>query len=139
MTWSTPVTENNVAYFKEETITLPSATGTEYTSVIDFLDFVLTPSHNGYIELTVTTSSVSGSDIDIVLYGSFTSTGTTKTQLLDAPVADFSTSASAVTKVGSVNLKAYPYPYYWFGHTVAANESANTISYYITAGATRPT
>lgn len=135
MAWATPVTENGVYYAKEETITLPSATGTEYSSLIDFLDHVLRANHNGYIEITATVSTVSGTNIDVALYGSFTSAGTTKTQLLDAPVADFGTSASAATNVGSVNLKLYPYPYYWLGHTVDADEDANTISYYITAGA----
>lgn len=137
MAW-THATENRVLYSKEESITLPDASGTDYSSVIDFLDFVLRDNHNGYIEVTATTSAVSGTNLDTALFGSFTSAGTTKTQLLDAIVADFSTSTTAVTKVGSVNLKAYPYPYYFFGHVADADESSNTISYYITAGATSP-
>ena len=132
MAWSTPITENDVFYAKEETITLPSATGTDYSSVIDFATFVLGANHNGYIELRAEASAVSGSDIDIGLYGSYTETGT-KYLLTDAPVADL--SSGTLSTWASVNLKIYPMPYYFIGHIVDANESANTISYYITAGA----
>jgi hypothetical protein len=133
MAWSTTNnTRNNVHYREELSISLPNATGTGYSSVIDFLDYVVNGHNRGYIEFVATVSTVSGTNIDIALYGSYTETGT-KYLLADAIVADFTTGGAA-TKAGSVALYQYPFPYYFIAHTVDANESANNISYYITSG-----
>jgi hypothetical protein len=115
---------------KEESVALPSATGTGYSSEINFLK--VDPSKNNkYFSIMVSTSTVSGSNIDFALYGAYVSGGT-KYQLLDAIVADHTTSASATNNAASVDLNAYPAPYYYIGWTVDANESANTVSVYIT-------
>jgi len=132
MAWSTPTTVNDVFYAKEEAITLPSSAGIDYSSVIDFLTFVLVANHDGYIYLRATASDVSGTNIDLNLYGSYTATGT-KYMLIHAVVADLSSGTLGTWK--SVNLKTYPMPYYFIGHTVDTDEDANNISYYITAGA----
>ncbi len=134
MAWSTPITENGVVYFKEETITLPSSATIEYSSVIDFLGFVLRANHNGFVEIRAKVSAVSGTDLDIDLLGSYTATGT-KYELLAAVVADLTKSGTTYDTRASVNLKLYPMPYYFIGHTADADEDANNISYYITTGA----
>ncbi len=127
MAWSKPTT-NKLVVGKEESITLPSSAGVDYSSEITFLR--PDPSKlNKYVTFVATVSTVSGTTIDIALYGAWTSGGT-KFTLLDAPIADFTTSSSSVTNAGVVDLNAYPAPYYYLGHTVDADEDANTISYY---------
>lgn len=123
--------ENNVLYSKEELITMPGTTATGYTSVIDFLDFLLKEGRSGYIEVAAHPSAITGSDLDISLYGSYTLTGT-KYQLLDTIVVDL--SVDDVRVFGSVAIWQYPFPYYWIGFLTDTDESANTISFYITAG-----
>ena len=134
MAWSTPVTENGVFYAKEETMILPSSAIIEYSSVIDFLTFVLGANHDGLIELRAKVSAISGTNVDVALFGSYTETGT-KYELLDGVVADLTKSSTLYDTRASVNLKLYPMPYYFIGHTADADEDANNISYYITAGA----
>lgn len=130
MAWSTPKTENSVCYWYEAS-TLPSSATTGYSTYIDFLGGVLTAQSKGYVELICVASAVSGTNLDIGVYGSFTTTGT-KYLLLDAPVADVTNAAKTAT--GSVNLAAYPMPYYFIGWITDADESANTITVYIAAG-----
>lgn len=110
-----------------ESYTLPSSATTEYSSIIS----QLRPTNNGstrYITVTCTASAVSGTNLDIGLYGAQTTTGT-KTLLKDAIVTDLQTGA--LTATGSVDLNAYVYPYYFIGWTADANESANTIGVYV--------
>jgi hypothetical protein len=114
---------------KEETVTLPSSATTEYSSEIDFIAPDL-KNNNRYVTFGVIASAVSGTNIDIVLYGSMTSGGT-KFQLLDAVVGDL--SSAKTTSFNCIDLNAYPAPYYYIGWTTDANESANTISAYVIA------
>lgn len=107
----------------QETYTAPSSATTEYSTVIDFLhpDPSVT---NKNVLLTVAASAVSGTNFDVALYGSDESGGT-KYLLLDAVVADITTTAPGV-KI--LDLNAYPAPYYYIAWTADADEDANTIT-----------
>lgn len=132
MAWTkTSVTGNkrNIAVLSE-TYTLPSSATTEYSSVIDQFGPNL-DNNNRWIAVTLNASAVSGTNLDIALYGAKTSTGT-KSLLKDAIVADI-TATGAVT--GLIDLNAYPAPFYFIGWTSDANESANTITVDVYAAA----
>lgn len=113
--------------YRRETNDLP-ATGTAYSSAIKFLNVVeaikagLT---SFVISILVSATAVSGTNVDIGLYGAMSESGT-KFLLLDAPVADI-TNASK-TAGGVVNLLSYPAPIYFIGWTVDASETANDIT-----------
>lgn len=108
-----------------ETVTLPSSATTEYGSVIDSeqigpnLDKL-----NRYVTFVFNASAVSGTNLDIALYGA-TTQGGTKFNLKDAVVADITATGKVA---GVVDLNAYPAPFYYLGWTSDANESANTIT-----------
>jgi len=107
-----------------ETYTLPASATTEYTSLIDFMG----PAghlNNRWVVGWLNASAVTGTNLDIALYGSSgPETTSTKFLLLDALVAD-------ITATGNnpfiLDLNAYPAPYYWIAWTSDADESANTI------------
>jgi hypothetical protein len=127
MAW-TPTTTNtttNVGGYTSGAITLPSSAVLEYTPVIDFVGPRSTTTTR-YIFITGVASAISGTNIDIGLYGSDSPTGT-KYLLADAPIADISNAAKA--KGGVIDLNAYPAPYYFLGHTADADEHANTVTY----------
>ena len=132
MAW-TKQTNAGVFFAFEEDITLPSSAVTEFSSVIDFLRFTLEGGHAGFMLIGAHPSAITGDNLDISLYGSYTETGT-KYQILDAIIADLTADDTRV--FGSVDLKAYPFPFYWIGHLAPGDEDANTISYFITVGAT---
>jgi hypothetical protein len=107
-----------------ETKTCPASATVGYGSEIDFLK--LDPENNNrYISVLCSASAVTGTNLDIALYGAHTSGGT-KFLLVDAIVADITNSAK--TAGGRVDLNAYPAPYYYIGWTADADESANTIT-----------
>ena len=106
---------------KELTITLPSSATTEYGSEIDFL----TPDH--YVSFGFNASAVSGTNLDIALYGAYESGGT-KYLLKDAVVSDITATGLVF---GGVDLQSYPAPYYYLAWTSDANEVANTIDCFI--------
>lgn len=120
MSW-TKTTENDMVVAKEMNVTLPNAT-TGYSSEIDFLK-VDPDKTNQYVTLIITASAVSGTNLDIILYGA-DSPGGTKYQLKDAIVADITDTTPAVA---IVDLNAYPAPYYYIGWTADSDESSNTI------------
>lgn len=125
MAW-TSKTRNGMGGKQE--ILAGAATGTSYSSVIDFLK----PKGDGknrYVALSVLASAITGTDIDIFLYGSLDSAGTVKTVLLDC--LDMS-QGTAVSGVKIFDLEAYPYPYYFISQTVQASEAANTLTVNIT-------
>lgn len=108
----------------ESTITLPASATFGYTSVID--DLLPDPTNNNrFVSILVVASAISGTNIDVGLFGSMTPTGS-KFLLLDAVVADVTNSAKS--KGGVVDLNAYPAPYYWIGWEADTNESANTVT-----------
>ena len=109
----------------DETYDLPS-TGTGYSTVIDFINYSNNRSLNHeYYPFIVTPSAITGTNLDIALYGALTKTGT-KVLLQDAIVADLTADATAVS--GLIDVAAYPMPYYFIGWIVDTDESANTIS-----------
>lgn len=105
----------------KETYTLPSSATTEYSTEIDWVH----PNKlaNRYVSFTFNPSAVSGTNLDIALYGADTSGGT-KYLLLDAVVADITATG---TVAGQVDLNAYPAPFYYLAWTSDADESSNTI------------
>lgn len=107
-----------------ETYTLPSSATTEYSSVIK--EFAPDKDKaNKYITCQFNASAVSGTNLDIALYGSDTEDGATKVLLKDAVVADITATGEVA---GQVDLNAYPALYYFLGWTSDADESANTIA-----------
>lgn len=123
MSWTelTPNT-SDVGYLKE-TYTLPSTVTREYSSVIDKFRPNL-KNANRYIMVGLNPSAVTGTNLDIALYGSWDRAGTTKVLLVDAIVADLTVTGWLF---GQVDLNAYPFPYYWIAWLPDVNESANTI------------
>lgn len=127
MAWSFVSTKAQGPAVQEDTsISLPSSAGTGYSSEITFLNPDPTK-NNKYISIVVTYSAISGTNIDLAIYGAWT-TGGTKFLLYDAYIAD-QTTAGGATVAACIDLNAYPAPYYYLAHTVDADESANTISY----------
>jgi len=114
----------NRMFYATETYTLPSSATTEYSSVIKKLrpDF---SKLNKYVVFAFNASAVSGTNLDIALYGSTDSAGTSKFLLKDAVVADITATGIVA---GIVDLNAYPAPYYFLAWTSDADESANTIA-----------
>lgn len=123
MAWTNTSRKN--VLIKRETYTLPGSATTGYSSVIpDLLPNLANETRS--ITVVCTASAISGTNIDVSLYGSADEAGTVKYQLLDAVVADVTNSAKI--KVGTVDLNDYPAPYYFIGWLADTNESANTVT-----------
>jgi len=118
----TSKTENKFGYW-QESYTLPT-TGTGYSSVIDFIK-VKGDGNSQYITFVLKPSAITGTNLDIALYGAMTSGGD-KFLLADAIVADLTLDNTAVA--GVVNIELYPAPYYYVAWTVDVDESANTVT-----------
>lgn len=110
-----------------ETVTLV-ASGTAYTSDIDFIPFG--KNNNHYIGIACVASAVSGTNLDVSLLGSATAAvagaSMAFTHVSDALVADITNSAK--TKTAAVDFNLYPTPYFKVGFLVDADESANTVA-----------
>lgn len=108
-----------------ETSTLPSSATTEYSSEIDNNNIKPNLANNNkYISGTIQASAVSGTNLDIGLYGAHSSGGT-KFLLKDAIVADITDGTLAVF---TEDINALPAPFYYIGWTSDADESANTVT-----------
>jgi hypothetical protein len=83
--------------------------------------------NNRYVSMLATCNAVTGTNIDLALYGAMTEGGT-KFLLLDAPVADLTKAGSAYAMGGRVDLAAYPAPFYYIGMLADVDESANTVT-----------
>ena len=121
MAW-TPKTQNDMGYYTES-YTAPSSATTEYSTVINKIK-CRSDGTNQYVSFTLQASAVSGTNFDIAIYGAMTSGGT-KFLLKDALVADITDTTKAV---GTIDVNAYPAPFYYIAWTADANESANTIT-----------
>ena len=110
--------------FRTSTMVGAASAKTVYTPVIDFLRNSL--GRERQVEINVR-GTVSGTNVDIALYGAMTDGGT-KFQLLDAVVADLTKAGSVFVLGKAVDLNAYPAPYYYLGLTFDADEKANTFS-----------
>jgi hypothetical protein len=129
MSWNTPKSEgfkNKVKVVKELAVTLPSSVTTEYGSEIDFIAPDISKA-NQYVSFGFNASAVTGTNLDIALYGAYESGGT-KFLLLDAVVADITATGLVF---GVVDINAYPAPYYYLGWTSDDDESANTIDTFV--------
>lgn len=113
----------------EETYTLPASATIGYSSVIDFLKWRYKGNQNEYATFKFNASAVTGTNLDIALYGSDSLAGTVKYLLKDAVVADI---AATGTVAGTIDIKAYPAPYYFLAWTADVDESANTITVGVT-------
>lgn len=114
-------TQNGMAGYYESS-TLPGSATTEYSAVMDFLK-ARADGTNQYVTFAFKASAVTGTNLDIALYGANTSGGT-KFLLKDAVVADITDATKAA---GVIDLNAYPAPYYYIAWTSDADESSNTI------------
>jgi len=106
----------------EETYTLPSSATTEYSSVIDIQPDLR--NNNRYVTFAFNASAVSGTNLDIALYGSDDSSGTSKFLLKDAVVPDITATGWTAKPI---DLNLYPASYYFIAWTSDVDESANTI------------
>lgn len=105
----------------KQTYTLPT-TGVGYS---DYFEVKAGPNATRYIGGSLVASAVTGTNLDIALYGADTPTGT-KRLLKDAIVADITDTTLAVI---NHELKANGWaPYFFLGWTVDTDESANTIA-----------
>jgi len=121
MSW-VKVGANNVPCQKE-VITLPAEAGSAYSSVIDFVG----PNElkdNRYVNITFQASAVSGTNVDLALFGSET------TDSADAVDTGFSIAAltDATVLLKNINLNQYGFPYYFIKYTADADESSNTLT-----------
>jgi len=121
-------------YFTE-TYTLPDSATTEYSSEIDFIKLGI---YGGlrFVRFALNATAVTGADLDIALYGAYTSGGT-KVKLLDPLVPDI-TATGEVASSTALDMILYPMPYYYIGWTTDVHESANTITVTLTAAAAAP-
>jgi len=125
MSWtSTGVTgkKRNITLL-EETFTLPASATIGYSTVIDDFGPNL-DNNNRWISASFNASAVTGTNLDIALYGA-SSDGGTKFLLKDAVVADITATG---TVAGLIDLNAYPAAFYYLAWTADADESANTIA-----------
>lgn len=126
MAWTSKGVNGQVAKLSES-YTLPASATVGYSSVIDINAFL--PNYKNekkYVTFTFKPSNVSGTDLDIALYGC-DKDGSNPVLLKDAIVADIANGSSALV-AGVVDINAYPYEAYKVGWTAQADESANTIT-----------
>lgn len=123
MAWTKTSVSKDKVLKLSESYTLPASATVGYSSVIEdfFPDYNKT---NKYITASFKASAISGTNLDIALYGC-DADGSNPVLLKDAVVADITTTALIA---GTVDLNAYPYEAYKLGWTADANESANTIA-----------
>lgn len=123
----TPNTQNDVPVYEALLMSLPGSAIIKYSSEIDFIRPNL-EYENQWVAFIAHPSAISGTNLDIALYGAYESGGT-KVLLKDAIIADLTVDDTPV--VGLVDMNLYPCPYYYIGVTADGDESANTISYRI--------
>ncbi len=133
MAWTLD-TVNQMLYATEQ-YTMP-ATGTGYSTEIDFLRM---GPYGGmrWVRFAVHPSAISGSNLDIILYGAYESGGT-KVVLKDALVTDPTSDDTEVATGTALDIWLYPMPYFYVSWLVDTSEAANTIVVRITAAAAAP-
>ena len=124
MAWTKTNLRNKQAH-DTETYTLPASAVAGYSSVIDWVNVDRSNDHN-WVSLKFHPTAITGTNLDIALYGSDTLAGTTKYLLKDAIVADLTADDTVVC--GNIDFNLYPSPYYFLAWTADVNESANTIA-----------
>ena len=108
----------------QESYTLPASATIGYSTEIDFLKFDSSLA-NKKVAIVLNASAVSGTNLDISLYGTWEAGGSKVTLVSDTLVTDITATGN---NVDILDLNAYPMPYYYIGWTSDADESANTIT-----------
>jgi len=108
----------------QETYTLPASATIGYSTEIDFFKFDSSLA-NKNVTVVLNASAVSGTNLDISLYGAWEKGGSKVTLVSDALVADITATGN---NVDILDLNTVPMPYYYIGWTADADESANTIT-----------
>lgn len=121
MAWSTPKSINKGTFISENKL-MPANTTPTYSSA--FQVPIDSDRNNRWISVLCSCSAVTGTNIDIAIYGAMTETGT-KFLLKDAVVADVT---NGVAQGAVLDINAYPAPYYFIQYTADADESANTMT-----------
>lgn len=111
-----------------EVVTLGNAT-TVYSSVLDTLRVRRRFAQNVFT-VTLQASAVSGTNVDISLYGSDTEAGTVK-RLVTANIVTALTDTTEA--VAYIDVGAKPWPYYFLSFLSDADETANTVTVTILA------
>ena len=119
LAWAKQTTGNFGDLVLKTIITNSTTAAKSYTPVINAAKFNNTAKRT--IGIFVEGSTLSGTNLDFALEGSDTEAGTVKYILLDAVVADLTTG---VAGYGTVDLNAYPAPYYFISVLTDADESA---------------
>ena len=120
LAWAKQTTGNFGDLVLKTIITNSTTAAKSYTPVINAAKFNNTAKRT--IGIFVEGSTLSGGgNLDFALEGSDTEAGTVKYILLDAVVADLTTG---VAGYGTVDLNAYPAPYYFISVLPDADESA---------------
>lgn len=124
----TPTVQSNGDVILTGTSLLNEAVDTQYTNAFQVSGRDATG--HRYVGFMVTATTVSGTNLDIALYGSMTDESSltggadgNKVLLLDTIVADVT---NGTVKGGIVDMALYPYPYYYVSVTTDADEKANT-------------
>lgn len=117
-------TKNGIPQHKMVGQSLPSTVKTEYSSEIDFIKPNMDEA-NQWVAFIGYVSALSGTDIDVNLYGACTSGG--DKYILKTNIIPQITDTSVFIGIFDMNL--YPSPYYYLSHTNQASESGNTITY----------
>tara|TARA_R110002110_G_C12932244_1_gene668469 strand:- start:35 stop:478 length:444 start_codon:yes stop_codon:yes gene_type:complete len=117
-------TSTNGKTVYQETYTLPASATIGYSTEIDFFSF--NPElANKNVTVVLNASAVSGTNLDISLYGTWEAGGSKVTLVADTLVGDITATGN---NVDILDLNAYPMPYYYIGWTADADESANTVT-----------
>jgi len=96
-----------------------------YSPVIDVIKVRSKRLSNGqYVSFSFNASAVTGTNLDIALYGSDT-VGGSKFLLLDALVADITDTTMVA---GVIDIQAYPASFYWISVTGDNAEVGNTLT-----------
>lgn len=121
--------------YATETSTLPSGAVIGYSSEIDFIRM---GPYGGlrFVRFALNATAVSGSNLDVALYGAYKSGGT-KVEVLNPLVSDI-TATGEVASSTALDMFLYPFPFYYVGWLADADESANSITVTLTAASAAP-
>ena len=106
-----------------ETYTLPASAVNGYSSVIKNIKPKIGKTSR-YMSFMFNASAVTGTNLDMMLYGSDTEAGTEKYLLKDAIISDITATGWTL---GRIDLNSYVAPYYFLAWLADTDEHLNTI------------
>lgn len=109
------------------TADLAGSATTTYTAVMDFLEYNARSGGVQGVTVTGEATAVSGTDVNIHLFGSFNNNTANAIKLIDSVV----TVTNGVKASGTFDLRSYPVPYLWLGVQTDTDESGNDITIYV--------